>query len=125
MIGNSIRTRLIAGGLSSGDRVFVDYAPESTPKPYTVIYEIGGELLYAQEAPVGLRQRRIQVSVFAASGNSVSSELDAIRNLLHYADWSDSYVSVQSVLAIEEPAITRESEAEIYHGHVDYRIHYE
>ncbi len=125
MILESVRSRLLTGSLESGDRIFCDFSDESAgQKPYIILYEIGGLPILAQDAPVTLREQRVQVSVFGESGISVSREIEKIRTLLHYGKWQDEFVKVSSSLALEESSIRREGSAELYHAQQDFQLRY-
>ncbi len=125
MILESVRAWLLAANLDSDDRIFCDFSDESAGlKPYIILYEIGGLPILAQDAPVTLREQRVQVSVFGESGISVSTEIEKIRSLLHYGKWQDEFIRVSSSLALEEPSIRREVSAELYHAQQDFQLRY-
>ena len=125
MIEATVRAWLIASPQVCAGRVYVDFVDEETvAKPYTVIYSIGGAPILAQDAEPVLREMRLQISVFGASGTEVRTESEKIRDKLHYQRWSDANHRVQSCLAQEEIAVQRETEAELYQLIQDYRIRY-
>lgn len=71
----SIEAQVVAAlaGLA-GDRVFPDFAPEGTARPYIVYQAVGGDAInFVDGAPPGKRNARMQIAVWSDSRLEASS----------------------------------------------------
>lgn len=83
----SLEEQVIAAltGLA-GDRVFPDFAPEGTERPYIVYQAVGGEAInFVDGTPPGKRNARLQIAVWSDTRLSASSIAEQIEDAMRAA----------------------------------------
>jgi hypothetical protein len=75
----------VLAGLA-GDRVFPDFAPEGTARPYIVYQAVGGEAInFVDGALPGKRNARVQVAVWSDSRLEASSIVSQVEDAMRAA----------------------------------------